>query len=103
MDRSWQQKKLMVPGCEPASVRVLMEALRPLVLGQSLAGAGGGGFLYLLTREPRQQEAVLQVLHRTPVRPGSKYHSLYQSTLILLCICTLLESLFLLSTPYTLE
>lgn len=67
LDRSWQQKKLMAPGCEPASVRAMMEALRPLVLGQSLAGAGGGGFLYLLTREPQQKEAVLQVLNNTPV------------------------------------
>lgn len=68
LDRSWQHKKLMAPGCEPASVRVLMNALRPLVLGQSLAGAGGGGFLYLLTKEPRQQEVVLQVLRNTTVR-----------------------------------
>ncbi|XP_058500712.1 L-fucose kinase [Solea solea] len=66
LDRSWQQKKLMVPGCEPASVRTMMETLKPLVLGQSLAGAGGGGFLYLLTREPRQREAVLQLLNNTP-------------------------------------
>ncbi|CAK6954595.1 L-fucose kinase [Scomber scombrus] len=68
LDRSWQQKKLMAPGCEPASVRAMMDALRPLVLGQSLAGAGGGGFLYVLTREPRQQQAVLQVLNNTSVR-----------------------------------
>lgn len=45
----------------------MMEALKPLVLGQSLAGAGGGGFLYLLTREPRQRQAVLRVLDNTPV------------------------------------
>ncbi|XP_062245057.1 L-fucose kinase [Platichthys flesus] len=66
LTRSWQQKKLMAPGCEPASVRIMMEALRPLVLGQSLAGAGGGGFLYLLTQEPEQRQAVLQVLNNTP-------------------------------------
>lgn len=52
-----------------------MEALRPLVLGQSLAGAGGGGFLYLLTREPGQRQAVLQVLNNTPVRNRSVYES----------------------------
>lgn len=75
LDRSWQQKKLMAPGCEPASVRAMMEALRPLVLGQSLAGAGGGGFLYLLTREPRQREAVLQVLNNMPVRIGQGQRS----------------------------
>lgn len=52
----------MAPGSEPATVKAMMEALRPLVLGQTLAGAGGGGFLYLLTREPHQREKVLQVL-----------------------------------------
>uniref|UniRef100_UPI0037E7F8E6 L-fucose kinase n=1 Tax=Semicossyphus pulcher TaxID=241346 RepID=UPI0037E7F8E6 len=78
--RSWQQKKLMAPGCEPASVRTMMEALRPLVLGQSLAGAGGGGFLYLLTREPRQQEAVLQVLHNTPGLGDFSVHSVELDT-----------------------
>ncbi|XP_061532357.1 L-fucose kinase isoform X2 [Phycodurus eques] len=66
LDRSWRHKKRMAPGCEPASVRVMMEALRPLVLGQSLAGAGGGGFLCLLTRRPAQKDAVLRVLARTP-------------------------------------
>uniref|UniRef100_A0A667XSG5 L-fucose kinase n=1 Tax=Myripristis murdjan TaxID=586833 RepID=A0A667XSG5_9TELE len=75
LDRSWQQKKLMAPGCEPASVRSMMEALRPLVLGQSLAGAGGGGFLYLLTREPRQQQAVLQLLNNTPGLGDFSVHS----------------------------
>lgn len=58
----------MAPGCEPASVKAMMEALRPLVLGQTLAGAGGGGFLYVLTREPGQREEVLRVLRNTPVR-----------------------------------
>lgn len=58
----------MAPGCEPASVRAMMGALRPLVLGQSMAGAGGGGFLYLLTREPGQQQAVMEILSSTPVR-----------------------------------
>nr|XP_046249077.1 L-fucose kinase isoform X2 [Scatophagus argus] len=75
LERSWQQKKLMAPSCEPASVRAMMEALRPLVLGQSLAGAGGGGFLYLLTREPRQQREVLQVLNRTPGLGDFSVHS----------------------------
>ncbi|KAM9808048.1 LOW QUALITY PROTEIN: L-fucose kinase [Neosynchiropus ocellatus] len=65
LDRTWQQKKFMAPGCEPASVRRMMDALRPLALGQSLAGAGGGGFLCLLTRQPNQQKEVLQVLQQT--------------------------------------
>uniref|UniRef100_A0A3Q2Z7S8 L-fucose kinase n=1 Tax=Hippocampus comes TaxID=109280 RepID=A0A3Q2Z7S8_HIPCM len=66
LDRSWQHKKRMAPGCEPASVRVMMEALSPLVLGQSLAGAGGGGFLCLLTHQPDHKDEVVRVLANTP-------------------------------------
>ncbi|XP_040592823.1 L-fucose kinase isoform X2 [Mesocricetus auratus] len=58
----WEQKKLMAPGCEPLAVRRMMDILAPHVYGQSLAGAGGGGFLYLLTKEPRQKEALEAVL-----------------------------------------
>ncbi|KAK7891654.1 hypothetical protein WMY93_023617 [Mugilogobius chulae] len=75
LNRSWQQKKLMAPGCEPASVRLMMEALRPLVLGQSLAGAGGGGFMYVLTKLPRQREEVINALNNTPGLGDFSVHS----------------------------
>lgn len=61
----WEQKKLMAPGCEPLAVRRMMDVLAPHVHGQSLAGAGGGGFLCLLTKEPRQKEALEAVLAKT--------------------------------------
>ncbi|KAJ3596769.1 hypothetical protein NHX12_003170 [Muraenolepis orangiensis] len=73
--RAWQQKKVMVPGCEPSSVRLMMEVLEPLVLGQSLAGAGGGGFLYLLTRQPLQHQVVLELLNHTPGLGDFSVHS----------------------------
>jgi hypothetical protein len=38
--------------CEPAHVRSLMKALGPYTLGMSLAGAGGGGFLVCVLRDP---------------------------------------------------
>lgn len=66
----WEQKKLMAPGCEPRAVRRLMAVLAPHVHGQSLAGAGGGGFLYLLTKEPRQKEALEAVLAEAEVGTG---------------------------------
>nr|XP_015223920.1 PREDICTED: L-fucose kinase [Lepisosteus oculatus] len=62
LDRYWQQKRAMAPGCEPATVRAMMSALRPLTLGQSLAGAGGGGFLCIITREAQQAARVKDVL-----------------------------------------
>ncbi|MEE6500165.1 hypothetical protein FKM82_003692 [Ascaphus truei] len=61
----WQQKKCMAPGCEPLAVRRIMDALEPSVYGQSLAGAGGGGFLYILTKEPEQRDVLQKVLENT--------------------------------------
>lgn len=63
----WEQKKLMAPGCEPLAVQRMMDVLAPYAYGQSLAGAGGGGFLYLLTKEPRQKEALEAVLAKAEV------------------------------------
>eukprot|EP00117_Sycon_ciliatum_P037351 scpid49099/ scgid27963/ L-fucose kinase len=52
MSRYWEQKKVMAYGCEPDTVRQFMKALKPHVYGQSMAGAGGGGFMYVLMKEP---------------------------------------------------
>ncbi|XP_069822471.1 L-fucose kinase isoform X2 [Dendropsophus ebraccatus] len=61
----WQQKKCMAPGCEPLAVRKIMDTLEPHVYGQSLAGAGGGGYLYILTKEPNQRDILQSLLERT--------------------------------------
>ncbi|XP_053497718.1 L-fucose kinase isoform X1 [Ictalurus furcatus] len=80
MNRYWQQKKAMAPGCEPAAVRTMMEALHPRVLGQSLAGAGGGGFLFILTRDVQQEENVRQVLNSTQGLCDFSVHSVQIDT-----------------------
>ncbi|XP_069724779.1 L-fucose kinase isoform X1 [Phaenicophaeus curvirostris] len=80
LDRYWQQKKCMAPGCEPLAVRRMMDALRPYVYGQCLAGAGGGGFLYVLTKAPRQKEALHQILAQTEGLGNFSIHSVEVDT-----------------------
>ncbi|CAG2209006.1 FUK [Mytilus edulis] len=52
LDRYWQMKKIMAPGCETQIITTLMEAVRPFALGICMAGAGGGGFMYVLAQDP---------------------------------------------------
>lgn len=50
----WEQKKLMCGGgCEPERVTRLLKKLydRQIIDAGWLAGAGGGGFLYLMTKK----------------------------------------------------
>ncbi|XP_075366582.1 L-fucose kinase isoform X2 [Mycteria americana] len=80
LDRYWQQKKCMAPGCEPLAVGRMMDALRPYVYGQCLAGAGGGGFLYVLTKGPQQKEALHQILAKTEGLGNFSIHSIEVDT-----------------------
>ena len=40
----------------------MREALKDLIYGSSLAGAGGGGFFFCITKEPDQKEVIRQRL-----------------------------------------
>ncbi|XP_073233472.1 L-fucose kinase-like [Porites lutea] len=57
-----KQKCIMAPGTEPDAIRDMMEALDPFVLGQTLTGAGGGGFLVLITKEPNMADKIRAVI-----------------------------------------
>ena len=58
LSKYWQSKKTMAPQSEPQFVVQMREALGDLILGSSLAGAGGGGFFLCLTKEADQIEEV---------------------------------------------
>lgn len=56
------QKSLMAPGSEPKAIKDLLEALAPMSYGQAMAGAGGGGFIFVLTKEPNMVDDVKAVI-----------------------------------------
>ena len=62
LDRYWQMKKIMAPGCETQIITTLMEALRPFALGICMAGAGGGGFMYVLAKDANQKGLIKQLI-----------------------------------------
>ena len=68
MDTYWRQKKLMAPGCEPQVVAQMMALLQPHTLGCVMAGAGGGGFVYLLMKEPHMEGVVRGLIDSLQVR-----------------------------------
>ncbi|XP_042225778.1 L-fucose kinase-like isoform X2 [Homarus americanus] len=50
----WRLKKMVASGCETSKVSKLMATLQDHCAGISLAGAGGGGYLYALKAKPGQ-------------------------------------------------
>ena len=72
MDTYWQQKKTMAPGCEPQVVSQMMTLLKEHTLGCVMAGAGGGGFVYLLMKQPNMADLVHQLIGSLQVRDAKQ-------------------------------
>ena len=62
MNDYWQLKKQIATGSEPLAVTQMMDVLRPHAYGLCLAGAGGGGYMYVLMKEPHAIEKVKDIL-----------------------------------------
>lgn len=62
LDKYWNSKKTMAPQSEPKFVVDMREALKDLIYGSSLAGAGGGGFFICITKEADQKEVIREKL-----------------------------------------
>ena len=76
LTKYWSQKKCMAEGCEPEFVKQMIESLDDLILGASLAGAGGGGFLAVITKEANAMNALQNQLDTLSLGiPGQTMHS----------------------------
>lgn len=60
-------KKILAPGCETATIAKLMAASRPFAYGMCMAGAGGGGFLYVLTKDANHKHLLMDILNTVEV------------------------------------
>ena len=72
----WRDKKLLDAGSTNEKVDDMMDAIRPYVSAATLAGAGGGGFMYILAKSPSDARRVRKMLENHPSAPGSRFYTL---------------------------
>ena len=58
--KTWMQNQLIDSGTNPDSVRQITRLIDDLCLGYKLPGAGGGGYLYMVAKDP---EAAARIRH----------------------------------------
>lgn len=58
----WKHKQQLAPGCQPFLVGEMMSVLKPLSYGQCLVGAGGGGYMCIITRQPNAADSIRNTL-----------------------------------------
>ena len=70
----WRDKKLLDAGSTNERVDDIIDAISPFVLAVSLAGAGGGGFMYILARTPADAVRIRRMLEKDPPSPLSRFY-----------------------------
>ena len=65
--KTWEQNQQIDSGTNPESVQRITELVDDLCLGYKLPGAGGGGYLYMVAKDPEAAARIKQTL--TTARP----------------------------------
>ena len=71
----WRDKKLLDAGSTNEQVDDIIDAIRPYVSAVSLAGAGGGGFMYILAKSPADAGRIRRFLEANPPSPHSRFYT----------------------------
>lgn len=64
--KSWQQNKQLDPGTGPGEVEAIINLVKDYCLGYKLPGAGGGGYLYMIAKDPRAAVKIKTILTGNP-------------------------------------
>ena len=67
--KTWEQNQLIDSGTNPDSVRQITNLIDDLCLGYKLPGAGGGGYLYMVAKDPEAAGRIKQIL--TAAQPNA--------------------------------
>ncbi len=73
MRRTWLQNQTIDSGTNPPEVQALTSLIDDLCLGYKLPGAGGGGYLYMVAKDPDAARLIRQRLNSNPPNARARF------------------------------
>ena len=78
--KTWTQNQMIDSGTNPPEVQVLTKLVDDLCLGYKLPGAGGGGYLYMIAKDPQAATRIRQILNEHPMNDNARFVDMRLST-----------------------
>ena len=78
--KTWQQNQALDSGTNPAAVARLTQLVDDLCLGYKLPGAGGGGYLYMIAKDPEAAVRIRQILNDNKLNKNARFVDMTLST-----------------------
>ena len=70
---SWRLNQALDPGTNPPDVQAILDAVAPDLAAAKLAGAGGGGYLFMMARDPDAARRIREKLTRQPPNARARF------------------------------
>ncbi len=71
--KTWEQNQRLDSGTNPEAVRAMTEMIDDLCLGYKLPGAGGGGFLYMVAKDPEAAVRIKRILNENRMNDRARF------------------------------
>jgi len=71
--KTWQQNQQLDSGTNPDGVRRLTDLIDDLCLGYKLPGAGGGGYLYMVAKDPEAAARIRRILNDNSFNANARF------------------------------
>lgn len=71
--KTWEQNKALDAGTNPPAVEELIAQIKDYALGYKLPGAGGGGYLYMVAKDPEAALQIRKQLTASPRNPNARF------------------------------
>ena len=78
--KTWIQNQLLDSGTNPEGVRTLTALVDDLCLGYKLPGAGGGGYLYMVAKDPEAAARIRKVIEENRQNRNARFVDMTLST-----------------------
>ena len=78
--KTWLQNQQLDSGTNPEVVAALTRMVDDLCLGYKLPGAGGGGYLYMIAKDPEAAARIKQILNDHPSSRNARFVEMALST-----------------------
>ncbi len=73
IDVAWNLNKRIDPDSTTPEIEAILARIRPRIHGAKLLGAGGGGFLLIVGKTPKDAQAIRRALTNEPPNPRARF------------------------------
>jgi galactokinase/mevalonate kinase-like predicted kinase len=73
VNKTWSQNKALDSGTNPPQVEAIIDMVKDYTAGLKLPGAGGGGYLYMVAKDPQAAAMIRRILTDNPPNSRARF------------------------------